>query len=191
MESFLLCLLPRLLPANVTFAVYVHQGKDDLLTKLNARLRGYADWLPDEWRIVGLVDRDDDDCVYLKAQLETAAATAGLRTKTSFPTWQLVNRIAVEELEAWYFGEWSAVIAAYPRVNRHIPDKAPYRDCDDIRGGTWEAFHRVTRMAGYYPTGLLKSEAARSVGSKMDPWASTSRSFICFRDALLAATSPV
>ncbi len=62
MEAFLRALLPRLLAASRTFEVHAFQGKADLLGKLQARLRGYAQWLPDDWRIVVVVDRDDDDC---------------------------------------------------------------------------------------------------------------------------------
>jgi len=110
MEAFLRALLPRLLPVDRTFEVHSFQGKADLLGKLPARLRGYAQWLPADWRIVVVVDRDDDDCQDLKRRLETMAAAAGLitRSRTGGAWWQLVNRIAIEELEAWYFGDWEA-----------------------------------------------------------------------------------
>jgi len=48
--------------------------------------------------------------------------------------WQVVNRIAIEELEAWYFGNWPAVVATYPNVPENIPGKAPYRNPDAIAG---------------------------------------------------------
>lgn len=63
MEAFLGALLPRLLPADRSFLLHPFQGKTDLLGKLQDRLRGYAGWLPDDWRVVVVVDRDDDDCV--------------------------------------------------------------------------------------------------------------------------------
>ena len=49
MEAFLRSLLPRLLPHDRSFEVHSFQGKSDLLGKLQARLRGYAKWLPDNW----------------------------------------------------------------------------------------------------------------------------------------------
>ena len=73
MEAFLRTLSPRLLPASRTFEVHAFQGKSDLLRKLEARLRGYAQWLPDDWRIVVMVDRDDDDCHVLKQRLDDSA----------------------------------------------------------------------------------------------------------------------
>src|SRR5690606_24802618 len=106
MEAFLRALLPRLWPPpDRTFEIHLFQGKLDLLAKLEHRLRAYATWLPDDWRIVVVVDRDQEDCHDLKRRLEEAARRAGLRTRTSggAEAWQVVNRIAVEELEAWYF----------------------------------------------------------------------------------------
>ena len=66
MEAFLGALLPRLLPQDRTFVVHPFQGKSDLLAKLESRLRGYATWMPADWRIVVVVDRDDEDCLVLK-----------------------------------------------------------------------------------------------------------------------------
>ena len=82
MEAFLLALLPRLLPRDRTFQVHVFQGKRDLLQKLESRLRGYARWLSDDCRIVVMVDRDNDECHALKAQLEEAAGRAGLLSRS-------------------------------------------------------------------------------------------------------------
>ena len=151
-------LLPPLL-GEVTFEVYRHQCKDALLSNLPRRLKGYAARpIPNEWRIVVIVDRDADQCHALKRQLEAMAATAGLRTRTAAGrhSWAVVNRLAIEELEAWYFGDWDAVRAAYPKVPATIPKKAPYRDPDAIAGGTWEAFERVLQKAGYFRTGMRK-----------------------------------
>lgn len=191
MEAFLGALLPRLLPADRTFALHPFQGKADLLGKLQARLRAYASWLPDDWRIVVVVDRDDDDCTALKAQLEGTAKRARLRTRSGIGKrrWQLVNRIAVEELEAWYFGDWSAVCAAYPRVSQRVANQAGYRNPDAIAGGTWEAFERVLQRCGYFRGGLRKIEAARTLGAVLDSQRSRSVSFCHFRNAVLEAVT--
>jgi len=191
MEAFLQELLPRLLADRASYQTYVYQGKQDLLSKLESRLHGYADWIPEHWRIVVLVDRDDDSCEELKQTMETAAERAGLETRTRAggPVWQVVNRIAVEELEAWYFGDWNAVCEEYPDVPAGIPRKSPYRDCDAIAGGTWEALERILQRAGYFAGGLRKIELARAIGSRIDPGANTSGSFCTFRDALLEAVA--
>lgn len=68
MEAFLRELLPCILPVDRSFEIHTFQGKRDLLGKLENRLKGYARWLPADWRIVVVVDRDDDDCLRLKQQ---------------------------------------------------------------------------------------------------------------------------
>lgn len=191
MEAFLRALLPRLLPAGHTFEVHPFQGKDDLLGKLQARLRGYVHWLPEDWRIVVVVDRDDDDCLALKKRLEETAASARLRTRSRAGArpWQLVNRIVIEELEAWYFGDWAAVYSAYPRVSLAIPEQKRFRDPDAIAGGTWEVFGRILKQHGYFETGLRKVEAARAIGAHVDPARSRSHSFVMFREVIIEATA--
>ena len=191
MEAFLRALLPRLLPQDRTFDVRVFQGKRDLLQKLESRLRAYARWLPDECRIVVMVDRDNDDCHALKAQLEKAAGRAGLltRSRANARPWQLVNRVVIEELEAWYFGDWQAVRAAYPKVSETIPNKAAYRVPDAIEGGTWEAFERILRQHGYFRTGLRKTETARAIAPHIDPARSRSHSFGLFARTIAEATA--
>ena len=186
MEAFLRALLPRPLPQDRTFEVHSFQGKSDLLGKLEARLRGYAAWLPGDWRIVVVVDRDNEDCRVMKRQLETMARRAGLRTRTRTGNapWQLVNRIAIEELEAWYFGDWEAVCSAFPRASTNVPRRQGFRNPDDIAGGTWEAFERVMRAYGYFESGLRKIEVARAIGANVDPARSTSGSFRAFSGAI-------
>ena len=129
MEAFLRELLPRMLPAECTFKIHPFQGKPDLLDKLQKRLRAYAKWLPDNYRIFVVVDRDNDNCEQLKQKLENIASRTQLLTRSQARgrPWQLVNRIAIEELEAWYFGDWQAVCSAYPRVSERIPNQARYR----------------------------------------------------------------
>ena len=191
MEAFLRELLPRILPVGCSFEIHTFQGKPDLLGKLENRLKGYAQWLPDDWRIVVVVDRDDDDCMLLKQQLEDLASGANLRTRSQAADrpWQLVSRIAIEELEAWYFGDWEAVCSAYPRVSPTVPNQSRYRNPDSVQGGTWEAFERILKRHGYFKTGLRKVEAARAVAIYIDPARNRSVSFTKFHDALAEATS--
>jgi len=190
MEAALRVLLPRVL-GDLTYQVYPHQCKDDLLIRLPDRLRGYSAWLPDDYRIVIVVDRGDDDCHALKQHLEKMANDARLRTRGNAggQPYQVVNRLAIEELEAWYFGDWDAVRAAYPKVPETIPSQAKYRDPDAITGGTWEAFERVLQRAGYFQTGLRKIEAARAVAEHWHPELNRSHSFRVFRDVLQEMTN--
>ena len=186
MEAFLQELIPRIHP---DCDIRLFQGKEDLMANLRKRLRAYGAWLPRDWRIIVMVDRDNSDCHALKAQLEMAAASSHLRTRSGGVCWQVVNRIVIEELEAWYFGDWDAVRSAYPRVSHTIPTKAKYRSPDKIRGGTWEAFERILQTYGYFKGGLRKIEAARAIAPHVDPRRNRSPSFAAFRDALVEATA--
>jgi Domain of unknown function (DUF4276) len=184
MEQLLRVLMPRMV-GRATFAIHAHQGKHHLMARLSARLRGYARWLPAEACVLVVVDRDDQDCHALKRRLDGAAA--GIRWVTGGPVSgavRVLNRIAIEELEAWYFGDWAAVRAAYPGVAGNLPRQRGYRDPDLIQGGTWEAFERVLQRAGYFSGGLRKIEAAQTIAKHMDPARNTSPSFRALRDAL-------
>ena len=178
MEAALRHLLPKLLGTDVTFQIFLHNGKPALLRDLPVRLRGYARYLPADHRIVVIVDRDRDDCAGLKATLDGFARDAGLTVRSDASgQLQVVNRLAIEELEAWYFGDWAAVRAAYPRVGATIDKKSAYRDPDQIAGGTAEAFARVLSEAGYFRTGLRKLEAAQTIAPHLDPARNRSPSF--------------
>ena len=187
MEEFLRRVLPKLVP-HLTFEVYAHLSKEDLLKNLPRRLKAYSKWLPESACILVIVDRDDDDCRKLKTTLEKVAKDSGLSTRTTAGRGRIrvINRIAIEELESWYFGDWSAVLAAYPKVGATVASKAAYRQPDGIKGGTWEAFERELQKAGYFVGGLRKIEAARTIGDHLDPARCKSPSFRALRDALVA-----
>lgn len=134
-----------------------------------------------------LVDRDAEDCKALKKRLEKISADTGLVTKTrarSRKVLQVVNRLAIEELEAWYFGDVKALVSTYPGVSPALGRKAKYRDPDAIAGGTWEALERVLKRAGYYPGGLPKIEAAKSISLNMVPERNRSHSFQVFCEGI-------
>ncbi len=180
-------LVPKIIGTAVSFDLHAYQCKPDLLGKLQQRLRGYSAWLPQDYRIVVIVDEDREDCRRLKQQLETAARQAHLVTRSTAEqpgVFQVVNRIAVEELEAWFFGDPEAIAAAYPRVPRSIGAKSKYRNPDAIAGGTWESLEKLLQKAGYYPGGLPKREVARNISTHMQPERNSSRSFQALKRAL-------
>lgn len=188
-EAALVNLLPNILEAKHTFAIHPFQGKADLLSNLSARLRAYRSWIPEDWRIVVLVDEEREDCEVLKGKLEMAARDAGLTTRSSTNgegLFVVLNRLAIEELEAWFFGDVFALKAAYPRIPATLSESAKYRDPDSIAGGTWEALERELKKAGYYSTGMPKIEVSRNVSLHMDVSRNRSHSFQVFVDGLKA-----
>lgn len=187
MEVALQHLLPRLLREGIRAELRQFQCKSELLKQLPQRLAGYAQWLPDTAVVLVLVDRDDEDCLALKAQLDAMARAVGLVPRsdaTPKGRFQVINRIAIEELEAWFFGDWPAVCAAYPKMPDTLPRRAGFRDPDAIAGGTWEALERELQRKGHFKQGLRKLELAREVASRMDPARNRSTSFGYLRTAL-------
>lgn len=180
-ETALRALMPKLLPG-VPYQIRVFRGKSDLLKKLPQRLAGYAAWPGVDARILVLVDRDEEDCHALRNRLDDAAASVGFEVSGSKR--QVVNRIAIEELEAWFFGDVDALVAAYPRVPTSTASRSAFRDPDAVRGGTAEALERLLKAHGYHRGGLAKVGAARDISLHMNVERNRSRSFQVFRDGI-------
>jgi hypothetical protein len=188
-EEALRQIVPKIVGPGVTYRFHAYSGKRDLLGKLPQRLRAYARFISPNERIVVLVDRDNDECGVLKEQLEQFARDAGLTTKSSVSgamPFQVLNRLAIEELEAWFFGDVEALRSVYPRLDPNLSHNARYRDPDAIKGGTCEALERELRRMGYHPGGLPKISVARNVSAAMEPERNKSASFQIFRQGLLA-----
>lgn len=186
-EAALQVLIPRIVGDKTTFKIHPMSGKQDLLNKLAARLKGYASWLPSDWLIIVVVDCDRQDCLHLKQELETKCVKAGLLTPSTAGKRNRVhvyNRIAIEELESWFFGDPAAIAAAFPGVSPHLGKQKKYRIPESIAGGAWEALERVLQHAGHYETGLAKIDAARRIANKMEPDRNRAASFCLFRDTL-------
>ena len=170
---------------DLDFGIYEFQGCRDLLGKLPERFRGYASWLPEDWRLVVLIDRDRKDCLKLKKEILDMGQKAGLRctARRGAPPPQVLVRIAVEELESWFFGDIPALGRAYPGVPKDLARKAAFRDPDAIKN-TWERLESVLQDAGHFRGGLEKIRCAREVAAHMNPAANSSHSFRVFRDGL-------
>lgn len=185
MEVFLRAWLPREVLPDSAFDVFPFRSKSDLIKSVPNRLKGYAKWIHEHHKILVLVDRDEDDCMSLKKDLEQAAKDAGVVSlSTGAEAWSVANRIVIEELEAWFFGDWEAVREAYPRVPPSLRKKQGYRIVDEIRGGTWEALERILQRAGYFGGGLRKLELSQAVGERFSAERCDSKSFQVFHALL-------
>jgi hypothetical protein len=185
-EAALKNLIPKLMGEDISFNIHVFQGKQDLLKNLPNRLRGYRHWLPHDWYIVVLIDKDQEDCVKLKQNLEQTAHDEGFITRSNSNRnmkFNVINRIAIEELESWFFGDVAALEITYPRIPRFLNERRNFRDPDTIRN-TSETLERILKGAGYYRGGLPKIEVARRVSLNMEPSRNISKSFQVFWGAL-------
>ncbi len=187
-EEALKHLLPKIILKDVSYEFHTFQGRDEMLKELPKRLKG-EQWIPNDWRIIVLIDEDRRDCHELKAYLEKAAHDAGFVTKSSaIPNedFQVVNRIAIEELEAWFFGDIDALHAAYPRISRNLHAKAKYRNPDAIKGGTYETLERLLIQKKYFTGRIPKPTVAQNIAQHMEPSRNISKSFQVFVDGLKA-----
>ncbi|WP_169312361.1 DUF4276 family protein [Methanoplanus limicola] len=126
-------ILPQILPHDIEWNVYSFRGKKDMLGKLLFRLRAYHHTPLAFRKVVVLIDSDHQDCIELKSELEQIAAKAGLPTKTSgCESFRVVNRIVVEELEAWFFGDVQALSSAYSSVPKSLSGRRGYEFPDKI-----------------------------------------------------------
>lgn len=147
-KAFLELWLPRFLPPQHSFKIIPHRGKgripgdalrkpdpkrQGLLDQLPAKLRAYGRGLrPDTDRILVLVDLDHEDCLDLKNRM------LNLLNYCEPPPTALF-RIAIEEVEAFYLGDKSAIRTAFPRSKLSKMDSYTQDSICD----TWELFQEV------------------------------------------------
>ena len=197
-KKLLQCLMPQLLgrfgdthtwrlhsyrgigriPTNL--GAYTDPTKRILLDQLPKLLRGYGR-TPGIDAVVVVLDADRRDCkTFLKELPRIASACVPVPT-TMF-------RLAIEEMEAWYFGDRLALLAAYPRakaavLNSYVQDST----CD-----TWETLadavyaggSAALKKKGWPLPGQVKHEWAQRIGPLMVLDRNLSPSFCKFRDGL-------
>lgn len=160
MKEALDCLLPKILPENVSFKTIPHSGKSDLQQSIPRKLKA---WNVPETKFVIVQDQDSADCIDLKNHLLDLARPAGR---------DVLVRIACRELESWYFGDLNAVSQAYGKDVRGLSEKKKYRIPDQI-GNPKEELRRL------FPQHQQIS-GARKISPYMSIDANTSKSFQCF-----------
>ncbi|MEA3301293.1 MAG: DUF4276 family protein [Pseudomonadota bacterium] len=188
-EEALKHLLPRLIRQRAQCKLINLGSKYKLLKALPQRLAAYRQRIDqgEDLRVVVLVDRDQDDCVELKRQLEDASRQVALATKSAPAVdgrFFVVNRIVIEELESWFIGDPPALRQAFTSLPRIDETKGIFRNPDN--GGSWEALHRFLKKNGIYKSSYPKIDAARRIAPKLDLHANRSRSFRVFLDGVEA-----
>ena len=155
-------------------------AKRILLDQLPRLLQGYGK-TPGIDAVVVVLDTDRRDCKSFLQELKSVADQCEPAPNTLF-------RLAIEEMEAWYFGDRAALLKAFPRAKRDVLD----RYVQDSACGTWElladAVHAggvaAIKKAGWPLPGQLKHEWAEKIGPFMTLHQNLSPSFCKFRDGL-------
>ena len=162
----------------------LHAGGDPakriLLDQLPKLLRGYGK-TPGIDAVVVVVDSDRRECVDFLAELKMLLIACDPAPRTMF-------RLAIEEIEAWYFGDRQALKAAYPRAKVDVLD----RYTQDSVCGTWECLADAVypggsvavKKTGWPLPGQIKCEWAERIGPLLEPDRNMSPSFLKLREGL-------
>ncbi|MBF0435515.1 MAG: hypothetical protein HQL77_09110 [Magnetococcales bacterium] len=196
-------LVPKIIGTDHTFSVYSYKGigripkdlrntsdpgKRILLDQLPRLLRGYGNtfsqYQPDYRAAVIVVCDLDDKCLKtFRDELYHVLNACNPAPETRFC-------IAIEEGEAWFLGDLSAVKKVYPRAK----DDILHGYAQDSICGTWETLADAVYSGGaatlsakgWQAIGAEKSKWAEMISSHMNVAANRSKSFVYFRDKLRA-----
>jgi hypothetical protein len=121
-REFLNGFLPRVLPGGLSFRCIAFEGKQDLESQLERKLRG---WRTPDTKFVVLRDMDSSNCVTTKKNLLAKCTNAGRP--------DVLIRIACREIESWYLGDLDALGRTF-NSQRILSkkSKAKYRNPDNI-----------------------------------------------------------
>ena len=165
-KAFLDAWLERYLRGRATFKVQHYQGKKHLLGKLRSRLSGCCKWLSPSYRIIVIIDCDEEKCEDVKAEMEGKCSSVNVTTRRSGDSWQVATCIAIKELEAWYLGNWSAVRSAYSAKSTENEILKKYPDSDAVDGKTKDIVHG--ELTKHYPERFPSVEVAGAIGRHFD-----------------------
>ncbi len=153
-----------------------------LLDRLPKLLRGYGKSLKNfSAVVVVVVDLDDRDCMVFKQEMLEILNNCNPQPKVLF-------RIAIEEVEAWLLGDYTALKEAYPRAKEQV--LRTY--VQDSICGTWEKLADVVypggsqklKKLGWFHMGQAKCKWAENIAPHLDVENNQSKSFQVFRDGI-------
>ena len=146
------------LGADITAQYITHQGKGDLMASIPIKLKAWG--TPNTYFII-LIDQDTSNCEDLKREIQKKCENS--------PHKPLI-RIICAELEAWYFGDLSAVEQVYKDFKAGMyKNKARYRYPDSISKPS-VVLRRIIN-------GFSKSHAAKHIPAYMTIASNSSPSF--------------
>lgn len=161
MKETLDSILPRIVPAGISFLCIPHEGKSDLQKSIPLKLRN---WREPDVQFIIVHDKDSNDCGVLKQTLVTLA------TNKNRP--DPLVRIVCTELESWFLGDLSAVEQTFSIDLSSKENKAQYRNPDTIANAKQELRKLVPK---YQPI-----SGSLSISKYMNIQRNTSQSFNIF-----------
>lgn len=166
LKTVLEILVPKIIPPEMYFRIYPHQGKQDLERALRTTIPSISK-IPGS-RIIITRDQDNEDCKILKKNLE------GVISNKIFCDYKI--RIVCRELESWFLGDLLAVENAFNRFkhDQHI-NRSDLRDTDNI----FKPSETLRQIIPEYSNldNLPKLETAQKIGIHLNIDKNTSKSF--------------
>ena len=155
-------------------------AKRQLLDQLPKLLTGYGKTSGVDAVLV-VLDVDHRDCKDFLSELNDLLSRCQ-------PAPNALFRLAIEEIESWYFGDRSALLLGYPRAKTRVLDAY----VQDTVCGTWERLADAIfpggvlalKKPGATLPGVVKHEWAEKIGPHMRVESNVSPSFCKFRDGL-------
>jgi len=155
-------------------------AKRALLNQLPRLLAGYGKTTGID-AVVVVLDSDSRDCKAFLAELTRILTHCN-------PAPNILFRLAIEEMEAWFLGDRQALLKAYPKAKNDILN----RYTQDSVCGTWELLANTIypgglaaiQKQGWPLPGQVKHEWAKQITQHMNVECNASPSFVKFRDGL-------
>ncbi|MBR5337760.1 MAG: DUF4276 family protein [Lachnospiraceae bacterium] len=163
MESFLKGILPQII-MNEEYRLIPHEGKGDLLKSIPNKLKG---WSIPNTKFVIIYDQDSNDCIDLKKQVLDICKQYNR---------DVLVRIVCRELEAWYFGDLSAVEKAYGKKLDKLRNSRKYKNPDVI--------DNPKEILKRYVPELTQIDGAKRISKHFDIDNNSSHSFHVFVNGL-------
>ena len=156
-KNVLEVILPKILPIDVYYRIYPHQGKEDLEKALSSTLPSISK-IPGS-KILVTRDQDNNDCIELKQHLDEIISN-NCACEYSI-------RIVCKELESWFLGDMEAIEQAYPRfkAEQHV-NKAEFRNVDKIAYANRQLLKHIPEYIDRQT--LPKLEVSENISQFMD-----------------------
>lgn len=139
-------------------------AKRILLDQLPRLLVGYGK-TPGIDAVVVVLDADKRNCSEFLIELRALAETCNPKPNTLF-------RLAIEEIEAWYFGDKPALTNAYPRakteVLKHYVQDSPCNTWELLADAVYPGGSAAIMKAGWPLPGQIKHEWAETIGPLLE-----------------------
>jgi len=159
-------ILPKILPEQVLFRIYPHQGKQDLEKALTHTIPSISK-IPGS-KILITRDQDTDDCKKVKSEL--------MNLVMNNCHCDYYVRIICKELESWFIGDLKAVESAFPRFKAsQFENKSKYRNVDKISKPSAELLRLIPEFNN--KRFLPKLEVSEKIAIHMNPENNKSKSF--------------